>query len=193
MACSSSVRIIFSFALFSCAHRRGVWLCLGRRSNENVTSDDNYVAPRSQRTPPPGGGSLRPELGIGSSAWVLRSGLVGPTYKLRQLDARVDTELGERIAQIGFHRMRGKVQLLRDRAVRRALRNQVDDLELGVGEAVPARFCPRLADNATFHTEAAQRAAHPARIGKRLVADVGVEGGIQLTHRRVRVVGACPF
>src|SRR3984957_3453509 len=178
MACSSSVRIIFSFALFSCAHRRGVWLCLGRRSNENVTSDDNYVAPRSHRTPPPGGGSLRPELGIGSSAWVLRSGLVGPTYKLRQLDARVDTELGERIAQIGFHRMRGQVQLRGDGAVGDALCDQVDHLELGVGEAVPTRFCSRVADDTTVHTELAQLAAHPARIGERFVLLVGVECGI---------------
>ena len=64
--------------------------------------------------------------------------------------------------------MRGKVQLLRDRAVRRALRDQMHNLDLGGGEAVPARFCPRLADDSPFHTQPAQRAADPARIGERL-------------------------
>src|SRR5271156_339824 len=120
------------------------------------------------------------------SGWSIRS-----VHEVRQLFAGADAQLGERIVDVGFHRMQGKVQLLRDRAVRRALRDQMHDLELGVSEAVPARFYPRLADNATFHTEPAQRAAHPARIGKRLVADVGVEGGTELIYRRVRVVGGC--
>src|SRR3984957_11937975 len=122
------------------------------------------------------------------TGWSIRS-----AHELRQLGAGVDAQLGERIVDVGFHRKQGKVQLLRDRAVRRTLRNQVDDLELGVSEAVPARFYPRLADNATLHTEPAQLAAHPARIGQRLVLLVGVECGIQLIQRRVRVVGACEF
>ena len=53
---------------------------------------------------------------------------------------------------MGFHRMGGKVQLLwrrsgwsRPRAIR------LTTCELGVGEAVPARFCPRLRDDAPFH------------------------------------------
>ena len=50
-----------------------------------------------------------------------------------------------------FHRVRGEVQLLRDGAVGRALRDEVDDLELGVGGALPARFCPRVRDDAPFH------------------------------------------
>ena len=49
-----------------------------------------------------------------------------------------------------FHRMRGNVQLLRDRAVGRALGDQIDDREFGIGEAVPARFCPRVRDDAPF-------------------------------------------
>ena len=48
--------------------------------------------------------------------------------------------------------MRGKVELGSDGAVGHALGDEVDDLKLGVGEAVPARFCPRLADNAPLHT-----------------------------------------
>ena len=85
------------------------------------------------------------------------------------------------------------MQLLCRRPVGRTRRDQVDHLELGVGEAVPARFCPRLADDATLHTEPAQLAAHPARIGERFVAHVGVEGGIELMHRLIRVIGAREF
>src|ERR1700689_2406192 len=81
------------------------------------------------------------------SGWSIRS-----VHEVRQLGTGADAQFGERIVDVGFHRMQGKVQLLRDRAVRRALRDQMHDLELGVGEAVPARFYPRLADNATFHT-----------------------------------------
>ena len=77
---------------------------------------------------------------------------IGPAHELRQLGAGVDAQLGERIVDVVFHRMEGKVQLRGDVAVGRALCDQVDHLELGVGEAVPARFCPRLADNATLHT-----------------------------------------
>ena len=77
---------------------------------------------------------------------------IRPAHELRQLGAGVDAQLGERIVDMGFHRMQGKVQLRGDGVVGRALGDQVDHLELGVGEAVPARFCPRLADNATLHT-----------------------------------------
>jgi hypothetical protein len=77
---------------------------------------------------------------------------VRPAHGPRQLGAGVDAQLGERIADVGFHRMQGKVQLGGDAAVGRTLRDQVDDLELGVGETVPARFCPRVADDTTLHT-----------------------------------------
>ena len=77
---------------------------------------------------------------------------IRPAHELRQLGAGVDAQLGERIVDVGFHRMEGKVQLRGDVAVGHALRDQVDHRELGVGEAVPARFCPRLADDATLHT-----------------------------------------
>ena len=98
----------------------------------------------------------------------LRDWSIGSGYELRQLGAGVDAELGERIVDVVFHRMEGKVQLCGDRLVGGALGDQVDDRELGVGEAVPARFGPRLGDNAPLHTEPAQLAAHPARIGQRL-------------------------
>jgi hypothetical protein len=62
-----------------------------------------------------------------------------------------DAELGEGIVEMRFHRVRGNVQLLRDPAVGRALCDEVDDRELGIGEAVPARFCPRARDDAPFH------------------------------------------
>ena len=45
----------------------------------------------------------------------------------------------------------GEVQLGGDGAVGRALCDEVDDFEFGVGEAVPARFCPRVGDDAPFH------------------------------------------
>ena len=115
--------------------------------------------------------------------------MVGAAHALAQLDAGADPELGERIAQMGSHGVRGKVQLCGDVAVGRARRDEVDDRELGVGEAVPARFCPRSADNATVHTQPAQRATHPARIGERFVVHVGVECGIELIQRLVRAIG----
>ena len=62
--------------------------------------------------------------------------------ELRQLGAGSNAQLGKRIVDVGLHRVGGEVQLLRDRAVGRALCDEVDDLELGVGEAVPARFLP---------------------------------------------------
>ena len=67
---------------------------------------------------------------------------MGPGHELRQLGAGIYPELGERIVDVVFHRMEGKVQLCGDGAVGHALCDQVDHLELGVGEAVPARFCP---------------------------------------------------
>ena len=109
------------------------------------------------------------------TGWSIRS-----AHELRQLGAGVDAQLGEHIVDVGFHRMEGKVQLRGDVAVGSTLRDQVDHRELGVGEAVPARFRPRLADDATLHTEPTQLAAHPARIGERFVVQVGVECGIQL-------------
>ena len=73
----------------------------------------------------------------------LIGGVVGVGHEFAQLGAGVYPELGERIVQMGFHRVRRDVQPLCHRPVGNTLRDQVDDLELGVGEAVPARFCPR--------------------------------------------------
>ena len=80
---------------------------------------------------------------------------IGPGHELRQLGAGVDAQLGERIVDVVLHRMERKVQLGGDVAVGHALRDEVDHRELGVGEAVPACFCPRRADNATLYTEPA--------------------------------------
>ena len=118
---------------------------------------------------------------------------IGPGHELRQLGAGVDAQLGERIVDVVFHRMQGKVQLYGDVAVGSTLRNQVDHLELGVGEAVPARFGSRVADDTTFHAQSAQRATHPAGIGEGFVVQVGVECGIELIQRPVSLVGACEF
>ena len=79
---------------------------------------------------------------------MLTDGSIRPAHEPRQLAAGVDAQFGERIADVGFHRVQGKVQPGGDIAVGHALRNQVDDPELGIGEAVPARFRPRLADDA---------------------------------------------
>ena len=106
------------------------------------------------------------------------------------MGARVDAQFGERIVDVGFHRVGRKVQLGGDVAIRRTLGDEVDDLMLGVGEAVQARFRPRLGDDAALHTEPTQLAAHLARIGERLVAHVGVEGGVELLNRFVSAVGA---
>src|SRR4029077_1969977 len=39
---------------------------------------------------------------------------IGPGHELRQLGAGVDAQLGERIVDVGFHRVQGKVQLCGD-------------------------------------------------------------------------------
>ena len=70
---------------------------------------------------------------------------------LRQLARELMPSLANALCTWVFTVCRGKVQLRGGVAVGRALCDQVDDRELGIGEAVPARFCPRLADNATFH------------------------------------------
>ena len=44
-------------------------------------------------------------------------------------------ELGERVADVSFHRVRRKMQLLRDGGVGRPVRDKTYDLQLGVGEA----------------------------------------------------------
>ena len=49
--------------------------------------------------------------------------MVGAAHALAQLDAGADPELGERIAQMGSHGVRGKVQLCGDVAVGRARRD----------------------------------------------------------------------
>ena len=85
---------------------------------------------------------------------------IRPVHELRQLGAGVDAQLGERIVDVGFHRMQGKVQLLRDKAVRRALRDEVDDRELGVSEAVPGDYSTSLlarADKALYQAKNAGR------------------------------------
>ena len=112
---------------------------------------------------------------------------------MTQLNAGADPELGERIAQMGSHGVGRDAQLLCHRTVGGTLRNQFDHLELGVGETVPARFRPRLADNATLHTQPAQLAAYPARIGERFMVQVGVECGIELIQCLVTAVRACEF
>ena len=71
---------------------------------------------------------------------MLTDGSIRPADEPRQLAEGVDAQLGDRIADVGFHRMQGKVQLGGDVAVGHALRDQVDHFELGVGETVPARF-----------------------------------------------------
>src|ERR1700757_4710550 len=89
--------------------------------------------------------------------------------------------------------MKGKVQPGGDIAVGRAPCDEVDDLELGVGEAVPARFRPRLTGDAALDTERAQLTAYAARIGERLVAQIGVERAIELSHRLTTSVRVCEF
>jgi len=102
---------------------------------------------------------------------------------LSQLGSGRDAELGEGVVKMRLHGMRGQVQLFRDRAVGRALCDEVDDLELGVGEAVPARFGSRLRDDAPFHTQAAQLAADPPRIGDRFAFHERVESPIEALDR----------
>ena len=51
--------------------------------------------------------------------------VVGAAHALAQLDTGADPELGERIAQMGSHGVRGKVQLCGDVAVGRARRDEV--------------------------------------------------------------------
>src|SRR5262245_8070026 len=94
---------------------------------------------------------------------------------------------------MGLHRARRDAQLLCNRTVGSTFRNQVHYLELGIGQAVPARFRPRLADDAPLHTQPAQLAADPARIGERLMAHVGVESGIELIYRLATTVDAREF
>ena len=62
------------------------------------------------------------------------------------------------------------MELIGDGAIGRALRDEVDNLEFGIGEAVPARLRPRVADDAPFDAQPAQRAADPARVGVRFEA-----------------------
>ena len=81
------------------------------------------------------------------TAWSVRA-----AHELGQLSPRGDAELGEGIVEMAFHCVRGQVQLLRDGAVGRTFGDQMDDREFGVGEAVPARFYPRVRDDAPFHT-----------------------------------------
>ena len=88
--------------------------------------------------------------------------------------------------------MQGKVQLRGDVAVGHARCDQVDHPEPeSVRLSRPVLAC--VADDATGHTEPVQLAANPARIGERFVVQVGVECGVQLIDRLVRVVGACEF
>ena len=89
------------------------------------------------------------DVGRGS---VLTGWSIWPGHELRQLGTGVDAQLSQRIVDVGFLRVEGKVQLCGDGLVGRALCDQVDNLELGVGEAVPTRFSPRVADNATFNS-----------------------------------------
>ena len=86
----------------------------------------------------------------------------------------------------------GKVQLRATERLVTAPCDQVDHLELGVGELSQPVLARGVADDATLHTEPAQLTAYPARIGERFVVQVGVEG-IELIQRLVRVVGVGEF
>jgi hypothetical protein len=85
-------------------------------------------------------------------------------------------ELGERVADVSFHRVRRKMQLLRDGGVGRPARDKTYDLQLGVGEAAPSDLVSRLPGYSSFHTKPSQRAGHATGIRERFV--------ISLTFRR---------
>ena len=108
---------------------------------------------------------------------------------LRQLGARVDAEFGKYVVHVRLDRVKREVQLLRDGAIRRTLRNEVDDLELRIGEAVPARLGARPADHASFDSQLAHLAAHPASTGERLEVCVSVECCIEVIKRFVLPTG----
>ena len=76
---------------------------------------------------------------------------ISAAHQLRQLGAGGNAQFGKCVVDVGLHRVGGKVQLRGDVAVGRALGDEIDDREFGVGEAVPARFCPRMGDDAPFH------------------------------------------
>jgi hypothetical protein len=59
--------------------------------------------------------------------------------------------LAKALRRCVFTVFRGEVQLLRDGAVGCAFGDQMDDREFGIGEAVPARSCPRVRDDAPLH------------------------------------------
>jgi hypothetical protein len=118
-------------------------------------------------------------------AGIGRAGRSDPPHELHQLGTGIDAQFGECIVDMGFHGGEIKVQLGRDIAVDRALCDEIDDLELGVGKTVPTRLCPRVADDAAFHAQGAQLPAHPARIGERFVAHMRVECGIELAKSLV--------
>ena len=119
------------------------------------------------------------------TGWSIR-----PAHELRQLGAGVDAQLGERIVDVGFHRVRERFScvatdwLVAPCAIRLTT---VSSESVRLSQPV---FRPRPADNAPFHAQSAQLAAHPARIGEGFVAHVGVECGIELIERLVRVIGA---
>jgi hypothetical protein len=88
----------------------------------------------------------------------------------------MNIELGERVADVSFHRVRRKMQLLRDGGVGRPVRDKTYDLQLGVGEAATSGLVARLPGYSSFHTKPSQSAGHAAGIRERLV--------VSLTFRR---------
>src|ERR1700761_7940114 len=106
---------------------------------------DCRCSARHCRHPPSNAEYISMLLGV-HAIWCSAGLSIRTAHEPRQLFAGVDAQLGERIVDVGFHRMEGKLQLLGHVAVGHALCDQVDDPQLGVGEAVPAGFYPRLAD-----------------------------------------------
>src|ERR1700754_3936962 len=89
---------------------------------------------------------------------------------------------------MSFNRVQRKLQLVCDGAVGRSARDDGDNLELRIGEAVPTCFRPRLADNSPLGAESAQLAADPPRIGERPETGVRVERRVELLECLVATI-----
>ena len=90
-----------------------------------------------------------------------------------QLDPGPDAELGEDVAQVRVHRVRGNVQPLGDLTVGRALGDQPDDRQLGGGQLRPARRGRVRAVGCALRAAVAEQAADPGGV------PVGAGGGLQ--------------
>jgi hypothetical protein len=86
-----------------------IWAAAPQRREPNISSDDHQrrVKAEASRT---ASSSMRRWLGL--SPQNLISVVVGAAHELVQLDAGVDTQLGERLAQMGFHGVGRDVQPL---------------------------------------------------------------------------------